>query len=188
MKNLSYITLVKAIAVLTIAILVSSWPNQALGQTPSIVFTADRHVIRGGECVNIFWNVTNVQQVYYNGAPVAGENQIRNECPGESTMYYLDVLLPNGQVVTKAQGVWVIGGTPRPVIRFWSDRSVIRLGECVNISWHVQNVKEVYYKGRPVVGENQNRRECPRSTRVYDLITIKGNNRPVLKTLTIQVN
>jgi len=80
MRNLT-IKAVTSILVLTISLVMMAGP--ALAQT-SIVFTADRQTIKGGECVNIFWDVRNVQQVYYNGAPVAGENQTRNECPGQT--------------------------------------------------------------------------------------------------------
>jgi hypothetical protein len=183
MRNLT-IKAVTSILVLTISLVMMAGP--ALAQT-SIVFTADRQTIKGGECVNIFWDVRNVQQVYYNGAPVAGENQTRNECPGQTVTYYLEVLQNNGQVATVPLAIYVQGGTPVPVVRFWADRSTIKRGECTNISWHVQNVKEVYYRGRPVAGENQTRTECPKKTKTYDLITVKTDGNPVLSTITINV-
>jgi hypothetical protein len=179
------ITFLTSILILAILLIGAAVP--ALAQQSSIVFTADRRVIKGGECVNISWDVRNVNQVYYNGAPVTGENQTRNECPGQTTTYYLEVLETNGQVVTIPLTIYVQGGTPVPVIRFWTDRTQIKKGECVNVSWHVQNVKEVYYRGRPVVGENQNRVECPKKTRTYDLIVIKTDGNPVLSTATVRV-
>lgn len=158
----------------------------ALAQS-GIVFTADRQVINSGECVNVFWDVRNVNQVYYNGAPVTGENQTRTECPGQTITYYLEVLQNNGTVATVPLPIYVQGGIPVSVIQFWVDRTQIKKGECVNVSWHVQNVKEVYYRSRPVVGENQNRVECPKKTRTYDLIVIKTDGNPVLSTVTVQV-
>ncbi len=183
MKNLM-IKIVTTVFILTILLITMAGP--AVAQT-SVTFTADRQVIKGGECVNISWDAKNVREVYYNGAPVAGENQTRNECPGQTTTYYLEVLQNNGQVTTYPLTVYVQGGTPVPVIRFWADRTTIKRGECTNISWHVQNVKEVYYKGRPVAGENQTRTECPKKTKTYDLITIKTNGNPVGSTITISV-
>ena len=175
-----------ATTVLALTILLATMAGPAVAQTGT-VFTADRQVIKGGECVNISWNVSNVREVYYNGAPVAGENQTRNECPGQTTTYYLEVLQNNGQVATFPLTIYVQGGTPVPVVRFWADRYTIKRGECTNISWHVQNVQEVYYRGRPVAGENQTRTECPKKTKVYDLITIKTDGNPVMSTITINV-
>jgi hypothetical protein len=51
----------------------------------------------------------------------------------------------------------------------------------------VQNVKEVYYKGRPVPGENQTRAECPKNSKPYDLIVIKTDGNPVGSVITINV-
>ena len=183
MKNLMIKT---TTSVFVLAFLLITLAGLAEAQT-SIVFTADRQTIQAGECVNIFWDVRNVQQVYYNGAPVTGENQTRNECPGQTTTYYLEVLQTNGQVATLPLTVYVQGGTPVPVIKFWADRTTIKRGECANISWHVQNVKEVYYKGRPVPGENQTRSECPKNTKPYDLIVIKSDGNPVGSVITINV-
>lgn len=187
MNERTYNTRIKAIFVLTVTLLIISLPAAAGAQGSSISFTADRRVIQAGECVNIGWDVRNVNQVYYNGAPVAGENQTRSECPGQTKTYYLEVLENNGQVVTVPLTIWVQGGTPVPVIRFWADRYTIKRGECVNISWHVENVREVYYKGRGVVGENQNRVECPSKSRIYDLIVVKTDGSPQLATVTINV-
>ena len=178
--------LASVIFVLALSIWLASIASPVAAQS-SIVFTADRQTIEGGECVNVYWDVRNVQQVYYNGAPVTGENQTRNECPGQTVTYYLEILENNGQVTTVPLTIYVQGGTPVPVIKFWTDRSTIKRGECTNIHWHVQNVKEVYYRGRPVAGENQTRSECPKKTKTYDLITIKTDGNPVLTTITINV-
>ena len=163
-------------------------PHQTQAQAPTITFVTDRHVINAGECVNISWDVQNAQEVWYNGQPVSGENQTRRECPQQLTMYYLQVLTRSGQVITKGIGISVIGGQPKPIIRFGADRTRINKGECIVVSWHVQHVKEVYYKGRPVPGENQSRVECPSKDRIYDLIVIRADGRPKLKTVTVRVN
>lgn len=187
MKRPRYSAPIKSIFALAMVALLLGSAVPTLAQGPSISFAADRRLIQAGQCVNIRWNVTDVKEVHYNGAPVAGENQVRNECPGQTRTFYLEVLQHNGQVVTLPLTIYVQGGQPVPVIRFWADRTTIRRGECVNISWHVQNVKEVYYKRRGVVGENQGRRECPKKTRIYDLIVIRPDGHPVLSTITINV-
>ncbi len=177
-----------ALSIVFLATLILIMPQQTLAQTPHITFVADRYVINAGECVNISWDVRDVQEVWYNGQPVSGENQTRRECPGQHTMYYLEVLTRDGRVLTRGVGISVLGGAPRPVIQFAADKTQIEKGECVVISWHAQHVKEVYYKGRPVVGENQNRVECPRKTRVYDLAVLRTDGRPIVKTIIVTVN
>ena len=176
------------LCVISLAALSLIFPHQAQAQTPTISFVADRYVINAGECVNISWDVQNVQEVWYNGQPVSGENQTRRECPNQHTMYYLEVLTRDGRVLTKGVGISVLGGQPRPIMRFGADRTQINKGECVVISWHVQHVKEVYFKGRPVPGENQSRVECPSKDRIYDLIVLRTDGRPKLETVTVRVN
>ena len=183
MKNL-FVKIAASFFVLTVLLITMTGPIVAQS---SVTFTADRQQITGGECVNIFWNVTNVQEVYYEGTPVPGENQTRNECPGQTRTYHLEVLHNNGQVSVYPLTIYVQGGTPVPIIKFWADRTTIKRGECANISWHVQNVKEVYYKGRPVPGENQTRSECPKNSKPYDLIVIKTDGNPVGQVITINV-
>ncbi|MEW5961341.1 MAG: SH3 domain-containing protein, partial [Chloroflexota bacterium] len=66
--------------------------------------------------------------------------------------------------------------TPTPVpaaaaggLDFTVDRTTIQAGECVTFRWHVTNVKEVYYRGGGVPGDNQSRVECPTLSQDYEL-------------------
>jgi hypothetical protein len=76
--------------------------------TPGIVFTVDRDQINQGECVNFYWKVDNVKEVYFyaegedwrdNG--VTGEGT-RQECPPVTITYYLRVVLRDNSVVTQS--------------------------------------------------------------------------------------
>jgi hypothetical protein len=93
-------------------------------QQTSIVFEADRTRIQRGECVNIYWNVTNVKEVYYNGRGVPGENQGRRECPGLTEYFDLRVIKDDGSVETQTIRIEVEGGS--------FDTVEIELGEGVD--------------------------------------------------------
>lgn len=74
-----------------------------------INFWADRTQIRAGECLNIYWNTSNVETVFYNGHGVSGVNQSRWECPGQDTTYDLIVNTRDGQQIHQQIYVDVIG-------------------------------------------------------------------------------
>ena len=82
---------------------------------PTIVFGADRTQIRAGECVTIYWNVTNVKEVYYRGQGVAGENQGRVECPSITEYFDLRVVNLDGTIDTNTIKIEVEGGGYRSV-------------------------------------------------------------------------
>lgn len=76
-----------------------------------IAFNADRTQIQSGECVTISWNVINVQAVYYNGEDVSGDNQTRQECPGQTTNYTLRVVKLDGTEESRTIQIQVFGGS-----------------------------------------------------------------------------
>lgn len=83
-------------------------------------------------------------------------------------------------------------GTPTPVstpppVEFSVDRTRIKAGECVTVYWNVTGVKEVYYRGQGVAGENQGRRECPTVTEYYDLRVVNLDGTSQTYTLTVEV-
>ncbi|MCL4298271.1 MAG: SH3 domain-containing protein [Anaerolineae bacterium] len=59
--------------------------------------------------------------------------------------------------------------TPMASIDFRVDRTEVRRGECVTFFWNVFGVRAVYFQGEGVIGENQNRRECPSNDKTYSL-------------------
>lgn len=74
-----------------------------------IAFNTDRTQIQSGECVNISWNVINVQAVYYNGQGVSGDNQTRQECPRQTTNYTLRVVKLDGSEESRTIQIQVFG-------------------------------------------------------------------------------
>lgn len=80
---------------------------------PFISFTADRTQINPGECVNISWEVRNIQAVYYQGGGVTGM-ETRTECPANTTTYTLRVVKRDGteetRTITVVVGSGVSGG------------------------------------------------------------------------------
>jgi heat shock protein HslJ len=73
------------------------------------------------------------------------------------------------------------------------DRNNIKAGECVNFSWKVDNVKEVYFyregqrwQDHGVTGE-ETRTECPPVTTTYYLRVVKPDNSVEVRQITIYV-
>jgi hypothetical protein len=62
-----------------------------------IRFEASRNRIERGECIMVYWHVTGVRAVYYQGRGVAGERQSRTECPAETTHLQLRVIKQDGR-------------------------------------------------------------------------------------------
>ncbi len=78
------------------------------------------------------------------------------------------------------------GPSGPPSISFTADRTTIALGECVTISWNVQNVRTVSYQGQGVVGQGS-RTECPAQTTTYNLQVITLDNQVIERQITITV-
>lgn len=76
---------------------------------------------------------------------------------------------------------------PAPVIEFKTSNGTITAGECVTISWRVENIKEVYYNDVGVTG-NESREECPTVTTTYKLTVVKLDNTIDERFITITVN
>jgi uncharacterized protein YgiM (DUF1202 family) len=80
---------------------VAGWLVTISGASPSaapapiINFYASATSINPGECVTITWDVAFIREVYYMGSGVIGQGS-RQECPGGTTIYYLDVVLNDG--------------------------------------------------------------------------------------------
>ena len=107
---------------------------QAIAQQgPTFYFVTDQHVIQPGECVNISWEVQNASQVLYNGQPVTGDAQTRQECPTATTTYYLDIVGNAGEQIRVPLQITVSGTSPQGVNYYRADRTTINAGECVTI-------------------------------------------------------
>jgi hypothetical protein len=62
---------------------------------PIINFWADKTQVYRSECVDIHWDVENIQEVYYQGVGHSGHGSVM-ECPLRTTTYELAVLLNDG--------------------------------------------------------------------------------------------
>ena len=127
---------------------------------PGVVFTVDRDQITYGECVDFYWKVDNVQEVYFyhegedwrdNG--VTGE-ETRTECPPATLTYYLRVVLQDGKVWTGKITIYVTGKPDAPYIqRFTADPpNQVTLGQSVLLQWEVFNqVNKITLKANDAV-------------------------------------
>jgi heat shock protein HslJ len=136
---------------------------------PGVTFTVDRDQINYGECVNFYWKVENVKEVYFyhegedwrdNG--VTGE-ETRTECPPATLNYYLRVVMRDDKVWTGKITIYVTGQPDAPYInRFTADPpNQVTLGQSVLLQWEVFNQVNkitlsandvVLWEGAPVKG------------------------------------
>jgi polar amino acid transport system substrate-binding protein len=163
-----------------IAVPAGPTPTPAPTQTPvtGIQFYTDRDNINSGECTVNHWRTQNVQAVYYyregqnwenNGVAGVGDRQ---ECPAQTTKYYLRVVKRDNSVETRELTVRVNQtGNPPTISRFTVDPSgQVPAGTCVTLRWKVDgNVSRVVlnrnnaavWDGAPFRGNYQ---DCPTGT------------------------
>jgi polar amino acid transport system substrate-binding protein len=121
-------------------------PAPTATPVPGMSFVANPSAIQQGQCTTLTWNTSNVAEVYYyeqgeswEGNGVAGSGS-RQECPQQTTSYFLRVVQRDGQVVVLQQVVTV---TPKPGAPFISQFSMnpagpILIGQCVTLQWRVE--------------------------------------------------
>lgn len=80
-----------------------------------------------------------------------------------------------------------VTATPTVLIEFWANKGTITKGECVTLSWRVQGIKEVYFQGQGVVGE-QSVERCPEETTTYHLRVVLMDDTEDNRYITITVN
>jgi plastocyanin len=166
---------------------------------PIIRFTADRDVIRPGECATIRWHVEGVKEVYFfakdqgwRGHGVVGEGE-RQVCPSETTEYRLRVIKHDDSKEVRNIVIQVRAEVPHGGRMFSVDRTEIQPGECVTFRWHVEGVKAVYFfaegqrwRDHGVVGAGE-QRVCPSQTTEYRLRVIKRDDSAEVHRITVQV-
>ncbi len=151
-------------------------PTPAPTQTPvpGISFTTTSNNIQQGQCVTNSWATSNVQAVFYfqqgqnwqnNGVAGTGSRQ---ECPQQTTTYFLRVEMRDGTVQTREQTVVVTPVIGAPVIsQFSANPQQLNVGQCTTLQWNVEgNTSRVVlsrnnvpiWDGAPVRG---NFPECP---------------------------
>jgi len=151
-------------------------PTPAPTQTPvpGITFTTTSNNITQGQCVTNSWSTSNVQAVFYfqqgqnwENYGVAGVGS-RQECPQQTTTYFLRVQMRDGSVQTRELTVAVTPVIGAPVIsQFTASPLQINVGQCVTLQWNVEgNTTRVallrnngaLWDGAPVRGSFQ---DCP---------------------------
>ena len=151
-------------------------PTPAPTQTPvpGISFTTTSNLIVQGQCVTNAWSTSNVQAVFYfqqgqnwqnNGVEGVGSRQ---ECPQQTTTYFLRVQMRDGTIQTRELTVSVTPVVGAPVIsRFSANPAQINVGQCTTLDWSVEgNTSRVVlarnnvalWDGAPVRGSFQ---DCP---------------------------
>ncbi len=160
-----------------IEVVAAATPTPLPTQTPSpnIEFAVDKTQITQGECVAFYWNVENVQAVYFyedgenwQDHGVAGTGS-STECPQKTTTYNLRVVYLDGTVEVRKITIYVKPApADAPVIaRFSVYPETVNTGQCVQIDWDVQgevtSVKltraaTVLWEPAPVRGSIQ---DCP---------------------------
>jgi polar amino acid transport system substrate-binding protein len=152
-------------------------PTPAPTQTPvpGITFTANTTNIQQGQCVTISWNAVNVKEVYYyqqgqnwQDHGVAGQAS-HQECPQQTTTYYLRVVMPDGSVQTRDLTIYVtpVANAPQILSFTANPQGQIQAGQCVTLQWNVTgNISDVLlsrnnatvWDGAPYQGSYQ---DCP---------------------------
>ncbi len=79
------------------------------------------------------------------------------------------------------------GGQPTVEINFWADKTDINAGECTDIHWSVQGVREIYLDGAGVTG-NGSKHVCPSADTTYTLHVVKLDGGAEDRQITIKVH
>ena len=167
---------------------------------PTIHFSADRTLIRPGECATLRWRVDGVKEVYFfaegqgwQGHGVVGEGE-QQVCPAQTTTYRLRVIKRDDSKEVRKIEVQVRAQAWSNVVQLFSaDRVEIRPGECVTFRWRVEGVKAVYFfpegerwREHGVVGVGE-QVVCPSQATTYRLRVIKRDDSVEVHKMPIQV-
>jgi ABC-type amino acid transport substrate-binding protein len=188
---------------------------------PGANFTKSWRVQNNGTCTwttgyQLVFAHGNVAHAKMGGSAVKVSRQVK---PGETYDFNLNLVAPlkagtyqglwqmqngRGQALGERLpvGVQVVARpapTPQPTqppaagVDFSVDRTKIRHGECVNFSWRVDNVKEVYFypegnrwQNHGVVGQGS-QQECPAHNQTYSLRVVKRDDSVDTRQIAISV-
>lgn len=73
-----------------------------------------------------------------------------------------------------------------PFAKFWADRYELSKGECTQVHWMTENVREVYFNDQGVIG-NESREICPDATAEYVLLAIISDKELIKTGFKIEV-
>jgi len=166
---------------------------------PTIQFTADRTLIRPGECTTLRWHVEGVKEVYFfakgqgwkgHGVVGTGEKEV---CPSETTEYRLRVIKRDDSVEVRKIQVQVQALKGSGAVEVFSvDRLEIQPEECATFRWQVEGVKAVYFfpegerwqdHGVAGVAEQQ---VCPAQTTTYCLRVVNRDDSVEVHRIPVQ--
>lgn len=71
-------------------------------------------------------------------------------------------------------------------ISFWSNKSEVTVGECANVGWDVEGIREVYFEGTGVVGHSS-RQVCPTVETTYHLRVVLLDGSVTDRYITIKI-
>lgn len=153
-------------------------------------FSADKSVVKLGECATLKWAVENAQEVRLDGESVPEKSQ-RKVCPQEADKTYrLTALSQAGE--TEEQTVdLTVPPTPAPPpdveIEFSADSTNVPYGECANLTWRVTNAQAVLLDGQKV-GPSGKQPVCPQEpANTYTLVVQPLEGELVEQTVIINV-
>lgn len=152
----------------------------------AIEFTADDNIIQPGECTLLRWRVKNVSAVYLDDEGVAGED-VRGVCMEETTIYELKVVDLAGRTTVRWLTVYV-KEEEEIEAHFWAEQYTLSPGQCTNLNWWVQDVREVYLEitgPREGVAGVGSRRVCPIERQFYTLTAIALDGRTTTRRVTL---
>ena len=152
----------------------TSTPLPTSTASPNIGFTVDSSNIQQGQCVTFSWNVQNSAAVYFYAQgqdwrtqPVPPQGQ-RQECPQNTTAYFLRVVRPDGTVEERQITINVTPAPNAPTInQFVANPPQIAIGQCTNLQWSVTgNVTRITVSGNGAVlwdgaPSSGNFQDCP---------------------------
>jgi Tol biopolymer transport system component len=167
-------------------------PTEETPESPdwSVNFTvngSNAATVSPGDCATVKWQTSNVKEVYYEGSGVSGNGE-RSECPSATTTYTLDVTLNDDS--TRSYTVTINVSSGGATVSFTvngGSTDTINEGDCTTLKWQSENVKEVYFEGSGVSGNDQ-REVCPTSDTSYQLKVIYQDNSESFFYVTVYVN
>jgi hypothetical protein len=91
-----------------------------------------------------------------------------------------------GPIMFRSLAVLQMERLKAPTITFSADDAVIADGDCTQLRWEVENVREVYLDGAGVIGHGE-REVCPTATTTYELEAIALDGQTMVNRVQVEV-
>ena len=162
-------------------------PQEAL---PSIeYFSANFYNIYKGDSVTLFWEVKNADSVHLYSNSVIGNVTGNSKIltPQTNEIYTLTAKNKLGREVSKTVQI-IVAPIPMPAIQvFRADKTKIKKGETVNLSWTVNNANSITLAGKALNPYATTHAISPTKSDVYTLIIKNKQGNEVKQQLNIEV-